>query len=91
LHFRDDFRGALLASVNHSGDSDSTGSLTGNILGAYLGYDKIPASFLEHLELRDVIRVICDDLYALCETDENDVCYSENWQKKYLKADYKPT
>ena len=28
---------ALLAAVNHSGDSDSTGSIAGNILGAALG------------------------------------------------------
>ena len=89
LKYQNDFRGALVAAVNHSGDSDSTGSITGNILGAYLGYDMIPASFLEHLELSDVIRVICEDLYAICATEGNDVCYSEKWQKKYLKADYR--
>ncbi len=28
--------------TDHSGDSDSTGSITGNILGAYLGKNSIP-------------------------------------------------
>ena len=32
-HF-DSFENALIAAVNHSGDSDSTGAVTGNILGA---------------------------------------------------------
>jgi ADP-ribosylglycohydrolase len=91
LKYSDDFRAALIASVNHSGDSDSTGSLTGNILGAYIGYDRIPASLLENLELTEVIRVLGEDLYALCGTENNDVCYMENWQRKYLKADYKLT
>ena len=35
LKYRDDFKKALIAAVNHSGDSDSTGAVTGNILGAY--------------------------------------------------------
>lgn len=35
-----DFCKALRISVNHSGDSDSTGAITGNILGAYLGIER---------------------------------------------------
>ena len=42
LKYSDDFDKAIIASVNHSGDSDSTGSVTGNIMGAYLGYKSIP-------------------------------------------------
>lgn len=91
LKYKSDFRGALIAAVNHSGDSDSTGSLTGNILGAYTGYSNIPANMLENLELSDVISAVTDDLYALCGTEDNEVCYSENWQHKYIKADYKLT
>jgi len=37
LKFRNDWAGGVLASVNHSGDSDSTGSITGAILGTLLG------------------------------------------------------
>ena len=88
LRHQNDFSAALVAAVNHSGDSDSTGSITGNILGAYLGYDCIPASFLDHLEMTDLIGVLCDDLYALCATDGVSLCATERWQRKYVKADY---
>ncbi len=89
LKYQNDFRAALIAAVNHSGDSDSTGSIAGNILGAYLGYDRIPTSFLEHLELFEAIKIISEDLFALAGTENNDVCYTENWQKKYIKADFR--
>lgn len=32
----------MCLAVNHDGDSDSTGAITGNILGAYLGQQAIP-------------------------------------------------
>jgi len=38
----DDFRKGVLSSVNHSGDSDATGSITGSIVGALYGDDVIP-------------------------------------------------
>lgn len=50
-----DFPSALRLSVNHSGDSDSTGSICGNILGARDGADVIPSEWLSVLELRDVM------------------------------------
>ena len=37
LRYPDEFKKAMICAVNHNGDSDSTGSVTGNILGAYLG------------------------------------------------------
>ncbi len=49
------FDKALIASVNHSGDSDSTGAVTGNIMGAWVGYNNIPAKYKKNLELHDVI------------------------------------
>ena len=61
-HF-DNFEGALIAAVNHAGDSDSTGAVTGNILGAAIGYEAIPKFFLDDLELHDVILHMADDLY----------------------------
>lgn len=62
LKFTHDFRQALVASVNHSGDSDSTGAITGNILGAYLGLGHIPEVWVERVQLKDVIMQIADDL-----------------------------
>jgi ADP-ribosylglycohydrolase len=54
---------ALILAVNHDGDSDSTGSITGNLMGARHGVDAIPERWLERLELRDVITAIADDLH----------------------------
>ena len=51
-----------MASVNHSGDSDSTGSVTGNIIGAILGYNAIPSYYKENLELLRLIEEIATDL-----------------------------
>ena len=57
-----DFEGCLIAAVNHDGDSDSTGAVAGNIIGAILGYTGIPEKFRKSLELHDVILSVADDL-----------------------------
>ena len=54
----------MIAAVNHGGDSDSTGAVAGNILGAAIGYDAIPQFFKDDLELHDVILHMADDLYC---------------------------
>jgi ADP-ribosylglycohydrolase len=53
----------LLISVNHSGDSDSTGSIAGNLAGALYGVGAIPQHWLEQLELREVIERVAIDLH----------------------------
>ena len=55
---------ALWRAVIHGGDSDSTGSLTGNLLGAMHGTACLPSGWLEELELQDVVERIADDLYS---------------------------
>ncbi len=64
-----DFADGVIRAVNHGGDSDSTGSITGNILGALWGAEAIPSSFLEPLELRGVITELAEDLAAFMEWD----------------------
>ena len=59
-----DFRQGVIMAVNHDGDSDSTGSITGNLLGTQLGSKSIPKTWLEPLELRDAIVTLAEDLYA---------------------------
>jgi ADP-ribosylglycohydrolase len=53
---------ALLLAVNHSGDSDSTGALVGNALGAMHGTPALPPAWLADLELREVITRVGNDL-----------------------------
>ena len=61
-HF-DNFEQAIIAAVNHGGDSDSTGAVTGNILGAAVGYEAIPQFYKDDLEMHDLILHMADDLY----------------------------
>ena len=61
-HF-DSFEDAIVAAVNHGGDSDSTGSVTGNILGVAVGYEAIPKFYKDDLEMHDLILHMADDLY----------------------------
>jgi len=51
-------------AVNHGGDSDSTGAITGNLLGCIHGMGAFPQEWLEALELPDVIEEIATDLHA---------------------------
>ncbi|MEV4728931.1 ADP-ribosylglycohydrolase family protein [Saccharopolyspora sp. NPDC049426] len=60
----DDLRDALLLSVNHSGDSDSTGMVCGNIGGALHGARAIPADWLGTLELRGLVETVAKDALA---------------------------
>lgn len=63
LKYQNDFDMALRVSVNHSGDSDSTGAVTGNILGTLIGYEAIPEKYKTNLELHDLIIKVADKLY----------------------------
>ena len=63
IKHRENFEAAIVASVNHSGDSDSTGAVTGNIIGAMLGIDKIPSKYKNNLELYDIILEIGNKIY----------------------------
>ena len=84
----DSFEKVLIAAVNHDGDSDSTGSVAGNIIGAIVGYEAIPQKFKEHLELHDVILSVADDLHQGCvinEYDEMVTSEKHQWYERYCK------
>lgn len=57
-----DVRLALLLAVNHSGDSDSTGSMVGQLLGAIHGVDALPQDWIAAVEGREVVERVADDL-----------------------------
>ena len=89
LRHSDDFSSAIIAAVNHSGDSDSTGSITGNIVGALLGYDAIDEKWKKDLELKDTILEIADDLCYGCLMGEDATYTDEAWLEKYARFDRK--
>jgi ADP-ribosylglycohydrolase len=76
LKYKDDFKKAIVVAVNHSGDSDSTGAITGNILGAYLGVSNIPEDWIKKIEMHDIIIQVADDL-LLGHQD------TEEWWSRY--------
>lgn len=76
LKHKSSFRKALYLSVNHNGDSDSTGAITGNILGAYLGIKAIPNDWVQIVEFADVIFQLADDLLIGYQD-------TREWQDKY--------
>ena len=89
LRHEDDFEGTAVSAVNHSGDSDSTGAIAGNIVGARLGLAGIPRRYVERLELADVVLALADDLFTGCPITEYCPSADGVWEHKYLPpADY---
>ena len=84
LRHQDDFSAGIIAAVNHRGDSDSTGAVTGNILGALLGYEKIDDKWKKDLELSDVILEMADDLCHGCLMSEYSRYRDPEWEEKYI-------
>ena len=60
----DGFEGAVLAAANHSGDSDSTAAITGNLLGAAGGRAAVPDAWIAALVERVVVERVADELTA---------------------------
>ena len=58
----DDFNACMICAVNHGGDSDSTGAVAGNIIGAILGYGAIPNKFTKSIQLKDLLLSTADKL-----------------------------
>lgn len=65
LTFPADLRAGVLAAVNHGGDSDSTGAIAGNILGARLGRRAIPREWIDGLEMAALVEQCGDQVSAL--------------------------
>ncbi len=89
LRYEDDFSAGIIAAVNHKGDSDSTGAVTGNILGALLGYEAIDEKWKTDLELLDVILEMADDLCHGCQMSEYSSYNDPDWFRKYIRMHWK--
>ena len=86
LKYSNSIEDSLICAINHDGDSDSTGSVTGNIIGAYLGYSKIPSYFIKHLELHDIILELADDLSVKVPINDYSTKDDKYWESKYCKC-----
>ena len=95
----DSVEDAIIASVNHDGDSDSTGSVCGNIMGAIYGYEHIKERNIfcpegktldDTLELSHIILALADDLtlscmYATRPCMPNGTSEDKQWYDRYVK------
>lgn len=93
----DSIHDAIVASVNHNGDSDSTGSVTGNIMGAIYGYEEIKhqrlfcpgdKDFQDTIELANIILALADDLATGCIISEYvpiDTSAKRQWFERYCE------
>ena len=93
VRHQDSFEDAVVSCVNHSGDSDSTGAICGNIMGALLGRSAIPAYFIDKLELREVIEEMATDLYTGCiisEYNHYGTPEMARWDEKYCSQHWEP-
>ena len=94
-HFDDPLK-ALVAAVNHNGDSDSTGAIVGNMIGTMYGYEALceklaplcpeGRTLADTLELSDVILQLADDLATGCPLTPDgalDTPEKELWDKFY--------
>ena len=88
---------AIIASVNHDGDSDSTGAVCGNIMGAIYGYEHIKEcnifcpegkNLKETLELSEIILALADDLATDCiisNPKSIDTPEARQWYERYYE------
>lgn len=93
----DNMRESIIAAVNHDGDSDSIGSITGNIMGAIYGYEAIKRErmfcpegreFEDTIELANIILALADDLYTGCiisEYDPIETPEKKQWYGRYCE------
>jgi ADP-ribosylglycohydrolase len=81
-----EFVDALSVAVTHSGDSDSTGAICGNILGAWHGETALPPELVFPVEGRATILELADDL--VLEFTESDRLHGDHgpdtgWAQRY--------
>jgi ADP-ribosylglycohydrolase len=82
-----DYETGVRLAVNHDGDSDSTASIAGNLLGAMHGVEAIPKRWLLGLELRRVVIEIADDLATFSDWPIGEFM-PESDEAEYLRRRY---
>lgn len=79
LRYPDNYKKAVQAAVNITGDSDSVGSVAGGILGARLGIEAVPVSWVEALKGKEIIEEMVETLIEkYLEVSENKHQVSED-------------
>ena len=82
LSYENDFEKAINLAINHSGDTDSTGAITGNILGLLLGEKAIPNRWIINLMNYQTIKQIGEDIHTEVKGNGYDQ-FDNEWEQKY--------
>lgn len=90
LKYSTNFKKCVATAINHDGDSDSTGSVAGNILGAFMGISRfnIDSSFTKDIEANEIIFELSRDLVDGCKMSEYGRGYDAHWMAKYVYCSY---
>ncbi|MEB2780203.1 ADP-ribosylglycohydrolase family protein [Algoriphagus sp. C2-6-M1] len=81
IRYENDFDKGVIAAVNHSGDSDSTGAIVGNILGLINGKGSIPEKWQSKLHGAAIVLEIAEDLAI--GVKGNSFEQDKEWWNKY--------
>lgn len=77
----ENFAHGLWLAINHGGDSDLTGALSGQILGLLYGVQAIPERWLVQLELRNQINELANDFFLEFSNAPQASWFAADWSK----------
>jgi ADP-ribosylglycohydrolase len=80
LQHPNDFEAAVVKAINHSGDCDSTGAITGNIVGMMVGEEGIPERWKRNLRYKHIIEQTAHDLWLQFDGEME---ATREWARKY--------
>ena len=66
LRNTDNFKDALLKTVNLGSDTDTNGAICGGLAGIYYGYDDIPQDWINTIVGIDEVLTLCDEFEDVC-------------------------
>ncbi len=79
----EDFDGAMILAINHSGRSGAVGAIAGGLLGAKLGADALPEFYLESLECGEILETLACDLASGSPMSG---LFNDDWDHKYIQG-----
>ena len=83
IRYEDDFDGALICAVNHSGASCAVGAITGAIVGTIHGADTLPNFYLEGLDCVPILTELAEDMTRGSMTSG---FFDAEWDQKYVQG-----
>ncbi|HTT90988.1 MAG TPA: ADP-ribosylglycohydrolase family protein [Acidimicrobiales bacterium] len=74
---------AILLAASHSGDSDSTAAIAGNLLGAAWGMAALPEQWLRAIDVREIAEKLVNDAWAEWTAAKAGDPVDEAWRRRY--------